>query len=83
MKRREIMIAGDRNGGILLEESRRKYLTELEQTGTGDVQHQTIMNVLERIFQEEKAFLKFLQEFDVFVKKYQITEELLLRGIKG
>ena len=60
-----------------------KYLTELEQTGTGDVQHQKIMNVLERIFQEEKAFLKFLQEFDVFVKKYQITEELLLRGIKG
>lgn len=77
------MIAGDRNGGILLEESRRKYLTKLEQTGTGDVQHQKIMNVLERIFQEEKAFRKFLQEFDVFVKKYQITEELLLRGIKG
>ena len=77
------MIAGDRNGGILLEESRRKYLTKHQQTGTGDVQHQKIMNVLERIFQEEKAFLKFLQEFDVFVKKYQITEELLLRGIKG
>ena len=77
------MIAGDRNGGILLEESRRKYLTELEQTGTGDVQHQKIMNVLERIKKKKKAFLKFLQEFDVFVKKYQITEELLLRGIKG
>ena len=48
-----------------------KYLTELEQTDTGYVQLQKIMNVLERIFQEEKAFLKFLQEFDVFVKKYQ------------
>ena len=54
-----------------------KYLTELEQTGTGYVQLQKIMNVLERIFQEEKAFLKFLQEFDVFVKKYQISEERL------
>lgn len=60
-----------------------KYLTELEQTGTGYVQSQKIMNVLERIVQEKKAFLKFLQEFDVFVKKYQISEELLLRGIKG
>ena len=36
-----------------------KYLTELEQTDTGYVQLQKIMNVLERIFQEEKAFLKF------------------------
>ena len=54
-----------------------KYLTELEQTDTGYVQLQKIMNVLERIFQEEKAFLKFLQEFDVFVKKYQISEERL------
>ena len=35
-----------------------KYLTELEQTDTGYVQLQKIMNVLERIFQEEKAFLK-------------------------
>ena len=60
-----------------------KYLTELEQTGTGYVQSQKIMNVLERIVQEKKAFLKFLPEFDVFVKKYQISEELLLRGIKG
>ena len=41
------------------------------------MQLQKIMNVLERIFQEEKAFLKFLQEFDVFVKKYQISEERL------
>lgn len=60
-----------------------KYLAELEQTGTGYVQLQKIMNVLERIVQEKKAFLKFLQKFDVFVKKYQISEELLLRGIKG
>ena len=44
-----------------------KYLTELEQTDTGYVQLQKIMNVLERI----------LQEFDVFVKKYQISEERL------
>lgn len=54
-----------------------KYLTELKTVGTGYMQLQKIMNVLERIFQEEKAFLKFLQEFDVFVKKYQISEERL------
>ncbi len=60
-----------------------KYLTELEQTDTGYVQLQKIMNVLERIFQEEKAFLKFLQEFDVFVKKYQISEERLTEYESG
>lgn len=62
---------------VYWQEVAEKYLTELEPVGTGYMQLQKIMNVLEKIFQEEKAFLKFLQEFDVFVKKYQISEERL------
>lgn len=34
-------------------------------------------DIFYKIFQDEKPFLKFLQEFDVFVKKYQISEERL------
>lgn len=34
-----------------------------------------ILHTFCRIFEEEKAFLKFLQEFDVFVKKYEISQE--------
>ena len=33
------------------------------------------LHIFCRIFEEEKAFLKFLQEFDVFVKKYEISQE--------
>ena len=47
----------------------RKYLQELEEANTGYAQIEKTL--------DEKPFLKFLQEFDVFVKKYQISEERL------
>ena len=55
----------------------RKYLQELEDANTGYVQLEKTLDIFYKIFQNEKPFLKFLQEFDVFVKKYQISEERL------
>ena len=57
-----------------------KYLKELEKEGIGEngyEQLQKIFDIFCRIFAKQKPFLKFLQEFDVFVKKYQISEERL------
>lgn len=57
-----------------------KYLKELEKEGMGEngyEQLQKIFDIFCRIFAKQKPFLKFLQEFDVFVKKYQISEEHL------
>ena len=55
----------------------RKYLQELEEANTGYAQIEKTLDIFYKIFQDEKPFLKFLQEFDVFVKKYQISEERL------
>ena len=55
----------------------RKYLEELEDANTGYAQLEKTLDIFYKIFQNEKPFLKFLQEFDVFVKKYQISEERL------
>ena len=55
----------------------RKYLQELQEANTGYVQLEKTLDIFYKIFQGEKPFLKFLQEFDVFVKKYQISEERL------
>ena len=59
-----------------------KYLTELERAESvslkkwsGYQRLEQILHIFCRIFEEEKAFLKFLQEFDVFVKKYEISQE--------
>lgn len=59
-----------------------KYLTELERAESvslkkwsGYQRLEQILHIFCRIFEEEKAFLKFLQEFDVFVKKYEISKE--------
>lgn len=46
-------------------------------SATGYEQLAGILNIFYKIFKEQKPFLKFLQEFDVFVKKYQISEERL------
>ena len=55
----------------------KKYLEELEDANTGYAQLEKTLDIFYKIFQNEKPFLKFLQEFDVFVKKYQISEERL------
>ena len=55
----------------------RKYLQELEEANTGYAQIEKTLDIFYKIFQNEKPFLKFLQEFDVFVKKYQISEKRL------
>ena len=44
---------------------------------SGYDQLRKILNVFCRIFLEQKPFLKFLHEFDVFVKKYNVSEEHL------
>lgn len=44
-------------------------------TKSGAEQLQKIMDIFCSIFAEQRGFLKFLQEFDVFVKKYQISGE--------
>ena len=68
--------------GTLLGTGSRKYLTELERAESvslkkwsGYQRLEQILHIFCRIFEEEKAFLKFLQEFDVFVKKYEISKE--------
>ena len=44
---------------------------------TGYGQLQCIFHLFENIFREETLFLKFLQEFDIFVRKYEISQERL------
>lgn len=45
--------------------------------GTGKEQLEQIFAIFHRIFTEEFEFLKFLQEFDVFVQKYQVSQQRL------
>ena len=58
-----------------------KYLNVYTQKGyeelNGLEQLEKIMNGLAQIFEHETAFLKYLQEFDVFVRKYGIEIERL------
>lgn len=58
-----------------------KYLHTLEEKAyleaSGADQFARIMEIFVQIFEREFDFLKFLQEFDVFVKKYQIPQERL------
>lgn len=44
---------------------------------SGSRQMQCIFQIFERIFEEEFLFLKFLQEFDIFVRRYHISKERL------
>lgn len=44
---------------------------------SGVLQMQCIFDIFIKIFQEELLFLKFLQEFDIFVRKYRISQERL------
>ena len=44
---------------------------------TGLEQLQYILNALVRIFEQEEAFLKYLQEFDVFIFQNRVAKEIL------
>ena len=44
---------------------------------TGLEQLQYILNALVRIFEQEEAFLKYLQEFDVFIFQNRVAKEKL------
>lgn len=44
---------------------------------SGYNQMHCIFQIILKIFEEEYMFLKFLQEFDIFVRRYQITKERL------
>ena len=59
--------------GTYLNVADRKGYTDL----TGKKQLECIMDGLKQIFEHEQAFLKYLQEFDVFVRKYGLTVERL------
>ena len=56
-----------------------EYYKELSGSG----QMQCIFHIFEEIFKEECLFLKFLQEFDIFVRKYQISKERLAEYEEG
>ena len=43
----------------------------------GSRQLQQIFIILEKVLEEESLFLRFLQEFDIFVRKYKISKERL------
>lgn len=57
------------------------YLGKLEEKkyceSSGKEQMEQIFDIFLRIFTEEFGFLKFLQEFDVFVQKYQVSHQRL------
>lgn len=57
------------------------YLEELAaeayQKGSGKAQLERIFAIFLRIFTEEFDFLRFLQEFDVFVQKYHVSRQHL------
>lgn len=50
---------------------------------TGYCRLQKILDIFCQIFAEQRPFLKFVQEFDVFVKKYKIAGEELLAYESG
>lgn len=58
-----------------------KYLDSLSQIAyqklSGLQQMEYIFHIFSEIFQEELLFLKFLQEFDIFVQRYHISKERL------
>lgn len=58
-----------------------RYLGKLEEKeyceSSGKEQMEQIFAIFLRIFTEEFDFLKFLQEFDVFVQKYQVSYQRL------
>ena len=58
-----------------------KYLESLSQIAyqklSGLQQMEYIFHIFSEIFQEELLFLKFLQEFDIFVQRYHISKERL------
>lgn len=58
-----------------------KYLESLSQIAyqklSGLQQMECIFHIFSEIFQEELLFLKFLQEFDIFVQRYHISKERL------
>ena len=58
-----------------------KYLNVTEIKGysdmTGREQLECIMDALVVIFEQERGFLKYLQEFEVFVRRYKIDMERL------
>lgn len=49
----------------------------------GSSQLQCIFRIFEEIFREERLFLGFLQEFDIFVRKYQISKENIYYFLRG
>ena len=58
-----------------------QYLNVTEIKGYSDMtglkQLECIMDALVMIFEEERGFLKYLQEFEVFVRRYEIDMERL------
>ena len=58
-----------------------KYLNVTEIKGYSDMtglkQLECIMDALVMIFEKERGFLKYLQEFEVFVRRYEIDMERL------
>lgn len=65
----------DKYVGVLSEEN--------YQRKRGYGQLQCIFRIFEDLFREECPFLKFLQEFDIFVRKYQISKERLAEYEEG
>lgn len=68
-------------GIVYWEKISEKYLWYLRRPeylqASGCGQMAVIMQIFTEIFEKEFRFLKFLQEFDVFVQKYQISQERL------
>lgn len=58
-----------------------KYVGALSEKAYKDMngigQMQYIFQIFVKIFKNEHLFLKFLQEFDIFVRRYQISKERL------
>lgn len=58
-----------------------KYIGSLSENEykqmNGRSQLQSIFRIFVNIFEEEFLFLKFLQEFDIFVQRYQISKDRL------
>lgn len=52
-----------------------------EMSGSGQLQ--CIIQIFGEIFEKEQLFLKFLQEFDIFVRRYQIAKERLAEYEEG
>lgn len=69
------------DGILYWREVSEKYLVHLSKQkyleSNGRDQIRKIMDIFVWIFEQEFDFLKFLQELDVFVRKYQISQERL------